>query len=237
MADSAPPTSVPNEDSPPQGRTSKKKVGAKPNPFITDMPAWRREKNRKAQQALRERKAQELSRQQEDTRSLQTRISTLEQDNQQLRQLLALAFSAWFPQDTEVIGHEGVNDAVMLAARALAELRVAGSFRRNEEVVQDNQQPTTPSLNAPPSTCCPATIEPDIVSKCANSVPCFVLRDKILQYGAQVDMNALCEELIVPCSMSWRSVGCWQLDDSGRYFRPVPTSERIKGRGHRLRLR
>ncbi|KAJ3044475.1 hypothetical protein HDV00_001902 [Rhizophlyctis rosea] len=126
---------------PPVKQKVKKKVGAKPNPFIEDMAAWRREKNRQAQQALRDRKAQETSRQQAEIAALQSRLSVMESDNaelrrrlqvmeqndEQMRQLLALAFSAWFPEDAQMVGPDGTNEAVMLAARALSEMKSARS--------------------------------------------------------------------------------------------------------------
>lgn len=54
-----------------------------------------------------------------------------------------------------------------------------------------------------PSACCPQKSQPSNCNQveedpysCAQTIPCFTLRDKILKYGKEIDLSALCNELV-----------------------------------------
>lgn len=53
-----------------------------------------------------------------------------------------------------------------------------------------------------PSACCPPKNRPSAQTEeedpyaCAQTIPCFTLRDKILKYGKEIDLSALCNELV-----------------------------------------
>ncbi|KND03106.1 uncharacterized protein SPPG_02169 [Spizellomyces punctatus DAOM BR117] len=248
----------------------RKKPGAKPNPFITDMVAHRKEKNRQAQKALRERRAQQAFELQNELRSLRSQVSSLgqeraqlRQENRQLQQLLALTFSSWLPEVAQEMADAHSHDAVMIAAKALAELQARPVIRQEkvfaepanvktyspvpmdvtqteddteDESFQEGGEDTflpaiqsewddnpktpnaeessvitahishlpTPDPCPPIKSCCPpaknpfsTTLEPPAaVENCAETMPCFVLREKILKYGRHIDLAALCDELV-----------------------------------------
>ncbi|KAJ3186373.1 hypothetical protein HDU85_007813 [Gaertneriomyces sp. JEL0708] len=215
------------------GNKQRKKPGAKPNPFITDMEAYRKEKNRQAQRALRARRALMSTQLQQELQSLRSQVAQLEQanvhyrqQNHQLQQLLALAFSTWMP-DVEDLSTKTSTDAVMIAAKALAELSTvarhspappssaspaATDYFQHKPVSQSQsafhsphvplQIPSVaPSSQPSPfgfgSQSCPPPdmTTPAEVESCAKSMPCFVLKDKIIKFGRQIDLPSLCDEL------------------------------------------
>ncbi|KAI9095558.1 hypothetical protein DFS34DRAFT_626404 [Phlyctochytrium arcticum] len=126
---------------------ARKKPGAKPNPFITDMVAHRKEKNRQAQKALRERRAQQAYELQNELRTLRNQVTNLgaernqlRHENRQLQQLLALSFASWIPELGEQMVDASAQDAVMIAAKALAELGAGPIHRQETPVVYPSLQ-------------------------------------------------------------------------------------------------
>ncbi|KAJ3002111.1 hypothetical protein HKX48_002523 [Thoreauomyces humboldtii] len=281
----------------------RKKPGAKRNPFITDMAAHRKEKNRQAQKALRgslahpffprhaiaERRSQQALETQTELRALRAQVASLGHDraqlkheNRQMQNILALTFSSWLPEVAKEMANGSSHDAVMIAAKALAELSgppqhrsssyeshhhhhssymhtPAASAREastgpsssgdamvlsdDQHHNQQQQQPCSPispatsmepspfpspparSACLPSSPCSPSRAgsptpsqphtalqhhltspeqdgetdgsrpPPAAVENCAEMMPCFVLKERILKYGRHLDLGALCSEL------------------------------------------
>ncbi|KAI8822175.1 uncharacterized protein EV422DRAFT_614594 [Fimicolochytrium jonesii] len=117
---------------------ARRKPGAKRNPAITDMVMHRKEKNRQAQKALRERRSQQALDTQMELRALRGEVTALSHErgqllheHRQLQSLLALAFSSWLPEANlgkapMPLNNPNSYDAVMIAAKALAELQAGG---------------------------------------------------------------------------------------------------------------
>lgn len=198
-------------------------------------------------------------------KGLRTQVATLTQEriqlrheNRQLQQLLALTFSSWLPEVAKEMIGPNPHDAVMIAARALAELRSGGAQPEQvapaamqhlpvsqpmqvqvpvqvqpfvmppttipmqitqkppetylptmqnatppPSIVHPSPQPSpinsfgTPVPVTPPTSCCSTKCDPPAaVENCANTMPCFVLKEKILKYGRQIDLTSLCNELV-----------------------------------------
>ncbi|TPX60391.1 hypothetical protein PhCBS80983_g01765 [Powellomyces hirtus] len=252
--------------------TGRKKPGAKRNPFIADQAAHRKEKNRQAQKALRERRSQQALETQTELRALRSQVASLGHDrsqlrheNRQMQNLLALTFSSWIPEVAKEMANGSSHDAVMIAAKALAELQAGGAARQPYEqqphhhhhhdvyqtpyhhqstpeashspiihspqlavssVLSISRGPATPTEHpsspvfpasaavepspfpSPPqaSSCCPSSqrslplngsdAPPAAVENCAEMMPCFVLKERILKYGRHIDLAALCNELV-----------------------------------------
>ncbi|KAJ3057327.1 hypothetical protein HK097_009280 [Rhizophlyctis rosea] len=185
----------------------RKKPGAKPNPFITDMAAHRREKNRQAQKALRDRRSAQSIAHQQEVAELNTQITVLQEKNEKLKNLLAMAFSVvGAPEITQKLDNSTVDEAMLIAANALTSLHTAMDLIHHTPDTPA-QTPPQPCIPPPPpqqqpsqgccgslsNTCRPTPLE---VEQCANTIPCFVLRDKILEYGPKMDLGKLCDELV-----------------------------------------
>ncbi|KAJ3154831.1 hypothetical protein HDU86_004531 [Geranomyces michiganensis] len=299
------------------GGGDRKRPGAKKNPFIFDMAAHRKEKNRQAQKALRERRSQQALETQTELRALRSQVASLGHDrsllrheNRQMQNLLALTISGWIPEVGQEMAKRSSHDDMMIAAKALAELgagpiyepsaqpqlpaggdhqgsmsphvhdshhlyqrsspqlAVAATLNNGSAAVgprapatpiehpsspigystpppaaEPSPFPSPPQVNAqqscpppplPPTMLPPhnlahggdvaspispatpisataaaaagataapsgitgAAAPPAQVENCAEMMPCFVLKERILKYGRHIDLAALCNELV-----------------------------------------
>ncbi|KAI8591467.1 hypothetical protein HDU89_003121 [Geranomyces variabilis] len=286
----------------------RKRPGAKKNPFIFDMAAHRKEKNRQAQKALRERRSQQALETQTELRALRSQVASLGHDrsllrheNRQMQNLLALTISGWIPEVGQEMAKRSSHDDMMIAAKALAELgagpiyepsatpqlhaadhqgsmsphvhdphhhqrtspqlAVAANLNGSAGVAASPVGPRAPAtpiehpsspaaystpppaaepspfpsppqassqqscpLPPPPALLPPhhvshgdvaspttpatptsttanasgavAAAPPAQVENCAEMMPCFVLKERILKYGRHIDLAALCNELV-----------------------------------------